>query len=86
MINAPIKSFLVSLLLILITFAGDSYIFRHLSPAKGEWVTSAFVYISYFMAWFAVIKGVKQIKNKRNSFLYNLIAIIGGTLLVIVFT
>ena len=86
MINTPIKSFLVSLLLILVTFIGDSYMFRNLSPAKFRWVTSVFALTSYFLAWLAVVRGVKQIKNKKNSFLYNLIAIIGSTLIVIVFT
>lgn len=86
MINTPIKIFLVSLLLILITFADDSDMFREMSPAKFRWVTSIFVLTSYFLAWFAVVRGVKQIKNRRNSFLYNLIAIIGSTLIIIVFT
>jgi len=50
-----------------------------------NWLSVIGLLISFVFSVLAAVKGVREIKNKENSFIYNLIAIIGSTLILMFF-
>ena len=84
MLRRPINNFLVALILFLVFFVGENKVPLMYKSLPG-WLIWAGVFFSFLYASFSVIKGVKQIKKKENYFTYDLIAIIGGTLILPVF-
>jgi hypothetical protein len=53
------------------------------------WLTWVFISVSYLFSLLSVINGVKFIKNKKRIgvlFVYDLAAIIGGTIILIILT
>lgn len=85
MIGKAICNFIISLILVIFIFQLSYLIPLSLPDQISRWLRLFGLIISFLFSVSAMIKGVKQIRSKENSLIYNLIAIIGGIFLLIVF-
>ncbi len=78
----PIADFLIALSLLIIAFWGVDFISPHFNEATNNYIFFIGLLLSFLFALRGAIRGVKDIKRKESSFIYNLIAIIGSTLIL----
>ena len=83
MFKKPIRLFLLGLTLFVLAFGVFDSGRLPLPPRVASWAGLISLFLSLLLALSAVIKGVRQIKRKENGFIYNLIAIIGSILILI---
>jgi hypothetical protein len=81
--NKALISFLITILILIFTFQVSYYIPLDLPARLSDSLRTIALMTSFVLSIFAAITGVKEIKNKENSFIYNLIAIVGSTLIII---
>jgi hypothetical protein len=84
MTKRPIGDFLIGLTLLILAFKGARFFRLFLPSTAINWLCLVCFLLSFVFALLAVIKGVKEIKIKENSFVFNLIAILGSTLILII--
>jgi len=84
MMNKALNNFLISLILLIVIFQVSYHIPLNLPARLSNWLRSIGIILSFIFSFLAVTKGVKKIKSKENSFIYNLIAIIGSTIILII--
>ena len=84
MMDKAVSNFIVSLIIVIFVFQLSYFIPLNLPTRLSNWLRLLGLIVSFLFYIKAVLKGVKQIRSKENSFIYNLIAIIGGTLIFLV--
>jgi hypothetical protein len=79
MFTKPMGQFLIGLLLFVLGLGvPSSNLFDH---SANLWIAFVGLLASFLFALASVIRGVKQIKSKKGSYRYNLIAIFGSSLI-----
>jgi hypothetical protein len=77
----PILSFVVAAVLMYLVFGKLDFLAFQLAPRLSDWLHLVGLAAAFTFSLISTIKGIKQIKQKENSFILNLIAIIGGTII-----
>jgi hypothetical protein len=85
MFHKPVGYFLIGLTLFLLVFGVLTSNTFGMPQVTMDWLSIVCLLVSQLFAWMAVIKGIRLNKKKEKGFALNLAAIIGSSVIILLF-
>ena len=81
----PIVYFLIGLSLFIGVFAIIAFSPFGFMDTSADWLAFACLFLSALFSLFALIKGIRLIRKKENSFILSLVSVIGSSVIIVLF-